>query len=138
MRKIFKSLALISILGALMLGTTACGNNQDSEDSMEKYVKSDEVQSTIETLKESLGSTLDIDIKGEDNKLIYEYAYTSQIEDVESAKSTLDSGLEAQKTTFVNVANSLKDAVDVENPVVVVRYLNADGTLITEAEYEAE
>ena len=36
----------------------------------------------------------------------------------------------SQADTFQNAASSIKVAVEVENPVVVVRYLNADGSEI--------
>lgn len=44
----------------------------------------------------------------------------------------------SQADTFKNVASSIKAAVEVENPVVVVRYLNADGSEIYSEEFAAE
>lgn len=79
-------------------------------------------------------------IKGEDNKLIYEYTYKIMIEDVDAQKESIAkiSETESVKGAMVNVANGLKSFVHVENPCVVARYINMDGTLIYEATYEAD
>ena len=50
----------------------------------------------------------------------------------------LASGLDAQADTFKSVAKSLKAAVDEENPVVVVRYMDANGDEIYSQEFAAE
>lgn len=49
--------------------------------------------------------------------------------------STLESSLQSQASTFESVASSLKAAVEVENPVVVVRYLDNTGAEIVAQEF---
>ena len=56
----------------------------------------------------------------------------------DSLASILESALESQESTFKSVASTLKSVVDVENPVVVVSYRNADGSEIVSQEFAAE
>ena len=80
---------------------------------------------------------MDISISGEDNKLIYTYTYSQNV-DTSQMADTLKNAMASQADTFKNVASSIKAAVEVENPVVVVRYLNADGSEIYSEEFAAE
>ena len=50
----------------------------------------------------------------------------------------LQSAMDGQADTFKNVASSLKLAVEVENPVVVVEYIDMNGEVILSAEYTTE
>ncbi|MCI8505228.1 MAG: DUF4854 domain-containing protein [Lachnospiraceae bacterium] len=103
-----------------------------------EFANSEEVQSELAAQKKSLeGSGMDIAITGEDNKLIYTFTYL-EMENQEGMAEALQQGLEAEKTTFSGVAKSIKLAVDVENPVVVVRYLDSTGAEIYSAEFTAE
>lgn len=81
-----------------------------------------------------------IDIKAEGDSLVYEYVYKSPIEDVEAQKELLSgsTATDAMSSVMVNIANTIKDYISVENPSVITRYLNSDGTLIYEATYEAD
>lgn len=102
------------------------------------FANSKEVQDQLEMQKKSLeGSGMDIAITGEDNKLIYAFTYLD-MENQEGMAEALKQGLESQEATFVSVAKSIKLAVDVENPVVVVQYLDANGEEIYSAEFTAE
>ncbi len=102
------------------------------------FANSSEVQNQLEIQKKSLdGTGMDIAITGEDNKLIYTFTYL-EMENQEGMAEALEQGLEAQKTTFVGVAKSIKLAVDVENPVVIVQYLDAKGEVIYSAEFTAD
>ena len=47
----------------------------------------------------------------------------------------MESSLQSQASTFETVASSLKAAVEVENPVVVVRYLDNTGAEIVAQEF---
>lgn len=102
------------------------------------FANSAEVQSQLEAQKKSLdGSGMDIAITGEDNKLIYTFTY-EELENQEGMAEALEQGLAAEKNTFVSVAKSIKLAVDTDNPVVIVRYVDAKGAEIYSAEFTAE
>ncbi|MCH5301181.1 MAG: DUF4854 domain-containing protein [Ruminococcus sp.] len=133
--------------------TTADAAQDDDSDSsaalgltkfktVDEYAKSDILKEQMESIKDSFAGTFEFDIYGEGNTFVYEYKYVDQIADslVETTKETLDSSLESQKSVFVNIANTLPTVVEMDkaDAKVAVRYLNADGTLITEAEFNAE
>lgn len=105
---------------------------------LEDFVNSDIMQQQLETQLASLeGSGIALALTAEDNKLIYNF--TIEDADLSAAlaadPSTLESSLQSQASTFESVASSLKAAVEVENPVVVVRYLDNMGAEIVAQEF---
>lgn len=123
------------IMGVLMvLSFASCGNGKFS--TIDEYVKSDAVQSQLESI-DMTGTGMTMDVYGEDNKLVYEYTYDEEL-DADVAAGLLESQLESSSATFENVAKSLSEAVNVDNPVVVVKYLNPDGSEIYSKEFSAK
>ena len=102
--------------------------------SIADYVASDEVQKSIELLSGMEG--LDIKLKANGNKMIYEYQYTT-IAKQAGMEEALKSVLEGQKSVFINAANELKNEVNVDNPVVAVTYLDKNGDLIYSQDFAA-
>lgn len=99
------------------------------------FLESDEMQQQLESVKSSLeGQDLNVSVTAEDNKLIYAYTYTVDI-DTATAATLLEEGVKEQSSVFETVVSSLKLAVDVENPIVVVTYLDKDGNEIYTAEF---
>lgn len=116
--------------------------DDDSSDkefaSIEEYVNSDIMQAEINSMLDSVQEQgMKMEVKGEGNKLIYSYTYT-EMENEDGMKEALEAGLDSQKGTFVSVAQSLETIVDVENPVVVVEYIDANGTVIASREFAAD
>lgn len=106
--------------------------------SVEEYVASEELQSQLSTMKESLASSgMDISITGEGNKLIYTYTYPEGTP-TDGLADSLAAAIEGQTSTFKSVASALKLVVDVDSPVVVVSYVTSDGTEIFSTEFTAE
>lgn len=117
-------------------------NEKDSDSdkyaSIEEYISSDAVQAELATLKESVaGQGLSMDITADGNKLIYTYTYTD-VEKTDDMVTALKEGMVAQEASFTALADALKLEVDVENPVVVIEYLDANGEEIYSQEYTAE
>ncbi|MBS6195756.1 MAG: DUF4854 domain-containing protein [Clostridiales bacterium] len=105
---------------------------------IEEFVASDELQSQLETMKSAFAdSGIDISISGEGNKLIYTYTY-QEVENMDGLAEQLAEGMSAQTETFKMVADSITAAVDVENPVVVVTYVDCNGEEIYTEEFTAE
>ena len=138
--------------GATEQGTTAAQAQvteskvpqESTEPEKEKYatvadfVNSETMQKQLEAQKQSMGdANLDVSVAGEDNKLIYTFAYR-QLKSAEGMAEVLKETLEAERDTLVQLANYIKEAVDVENPVVVVKYLDTKGNEIYSAEFMAE
>lgn len=106
--------------------------------SVEEFAESDMLQEQIDGLKKMISSMgLDVVVTGEDNKLIYTYRYLEDVQ-MDGLAEALSTQLNTQAATFESIASSLKAAVDVENPVVVVTYQNVDGTEIYSQEFMAE
>ena len=117
------------ILSALITGCT--GHQYDT-------LAGEEMQSLIEEDKSALAdSGLSLEVTSRENQLIYTYTYSQMLE-VETAKDILKEGMEAEWDAFQKFADDVKKSVKVENPVVVVRYLNPDGTEIYSETFSAE
>lgn len=112
--------------------------------SLKEYVESDEVKNELDSqMKMYEDSGMSMEISAEGNKLVYTYKYTDEQlidEDytLEDAKDYFDSAIEAQKSTFTELCAQLPLYIDVEDPVVVLRYYDMDDTLIWEKEFTAE
>ena len=106
--------------------------------SIQEFIESDMMQEQLATQMSSLeGSGMSMALSAEDNKLIYSF----QIDDPDLSAamdaSALESSLDSQASTFESVAGVLPAAIDVENPVVVVRYLDSDGNELASREFAA-
>lgn len=137
MKKIITAIISVLMVATMVIGMTACGASP--EEKLKNYVESDTFQSQVEAQKSSLGSTLDLNVKVEGSNLIYECIYKTQISEdlVDSVKAQLDSAFSSLSSTYESIANQLKSELKLENPVVIVRILNADNTTINEYKYEA-
>lgn len=137
MKKI--SIKLMAVLACVLMvmSFASCGGNGKFA-SVADYVNSDIVQNQLESMMDTVDSMgMDIKVYGEDNKLVYEYKFDTQMDNVDAMAAALDSSLESQASTFEGVANSMKEVVNVDNPVVKVVYLNADGSEIFSKEFQA-
>mgnify|MGYP000223623066 CR=1 FL=1 len=134
MKKLIGKL-VVCVLAALMaVSFAACSNSKTIED----YVKSSEVQSQITELKEDLkDSGMDIEVKGEGDKLIYVYTIDSAYV-VDGLAEELEKALTAQSSVFEEVASTLKEATNVSDPIVVVQYVDSDGNEIHSQEFKAK
>ena len=128
MKKVLSSVLALAMVFAMALSFTSCSNGKI--DSIEAFVATDEMQSQIKEAKESVeDGTLTMDI-------VYVYTYQTDL-DIEATKEALATAIEQQASVFENVAKEIKNAVNVENPIVEVRYLAKDGTEIYSQEFTA-
>lgn len=105
--------------------------------SIEEFIKSDEVQSQMSALQESLGSSgMKIELSADGDKLVYTFAYPEGVP-TDNLGDALETALDSQAATFEAAAASLKASVDVENPVVVVRYTDSKGKELVSREFTA-
>ena len=107
--------------------------------SIADFVNSDIMQSQLDSMKGQLGGDDSaLDIKGEGNKLIYTFTYNLGDQDPEVISTALETAMEQMASTFEAIAASLKEAVEVDNPVVVVTYKTTDGTELFSKEYSGK
>lgn len=105
---------------------------------IETYVESEEVQSQLDEMVASIEEQgMKMEVLGEDNKLIYRYTFTN-MEKQDGMAEQLEKAMGTQAETFTMIANSLETIVDVENPMVVIEYLDVNGEEIYTAEFKAE
>lgn len=123
----------------------ASGDSKSSEDkktekyeSIEAYLNDESIKIQMEAMTESLeGTGMTMEVSADGNKLVYRYTFTD-IEKEEGMDQTLKSSLESQASSFSKAAASIKEAVDVDNPILVIEYADANGELILSQEFTAE
>ena len=104
--------------------------------SVQEFVESDMMQEELASQMSSLeGSGMSMELTAEDNKLIYNFKIDNPDLSAAMDVSALESSLDSQASTFESVAGILPAAIDVENPVVVVRYLDSDGNELASREF---
>lgn len=78
---------------------------------------------------------MDIDVKAEGEKLIKQFDYKQDIPDsaVDTIQSVLEKNFNSNSEAFVNIADTIKKEVGIENPEVIIEINTNDGTnLITQ------
>ncbi|MBC8528322.1 DUF4854 domain-containing protein [Christensenellaceae bacterium NSJ-44] len=131
-----KRVATVVLALVMMLSLAACSSKPAT---VQDYLAKPEVKTQIDSMIDSLkGSGMDIEVTGEGNKLIYTYTFDEQIDASDAIKEALEDALSSQESTFQNVAKSIETEAKVSDPVVVVEYLNADGSELLVKEFKAE
>lgn len=104
--------------------------------SIQEFIDSDMMQKELATQLESLEETgISMELTAEDNKLIYNFKIDDPDLSAVMDTATLESTLDSQASTFESVAGVLPAAIDIENPVIVVRYLDSDGNELASREF---
>ena len=107
--------------------------------SIEEYVNSDLLQNQLGSMLDSYKDAgIDIKLVGEGNKLIYLCTLSDEYASIDGMAETLEEGLDDQASTYESIASSLKLAVNVEDPVVEVRYQTESGKVLCSREYSAK
>ncbi len=133
------ALSIVAVLLALttVFGLTACG--ETPEQKLKSYIESDTVQKQLESMTSSFESMLDIDVKAENEKLVFDFTYKTQLDDstLDLMKSQLETSFNSLSSTFESLANQIKKEVGIENATVVIKINNADGKNIISLDYKA-
>ena len=137
MKKLALSIVAILVAITTVFGLTACG--ETPEQKLKSYIESDTVQEQISSMTSSFESMLDIDVKAEGEKVVFDFTYKTQIDDatLETVKSQLETAFDSLASTFETLANQIKKEVGLAGATVVININNADGTNIVNLEYKA-
>lgn len=127
-----------SAAGSSAVSSQASGgvNANGKYTTVEDFANSDLIQRQLETMRSNLGDKGEIDITGEGNKLIYTFVYNDVADsDVEAMSAALSAALDQAANTYETVAAALRDAAEVDDPVVVVTYKTQNGTELCSKEF---
>ncbi|WP_405355262.1 DUF4854 domain-containing protein [Ruminococcus sp.] len=149
MKRIFAVIVCV----VMMFAFSACGNAEKTENnlfesaevtqnnsgekmfsSMEEYVNAEGMQNAIADMKKSLSGMYDFNCIAEGDSLVYEYRYKETVgEDaLAEVKSAFDNKFEEMKPTVKSLMKQIVENVDVQEPRVVLRFCNSDGSVIAE------
>ena len=135
------SAAIVNSIVSNDESSQAESNKDDSKmfASIQNYLEYPNTKKSIETMKSTLSTTLyDFDCYADGDALIYEYKFTKQISDdkLENVKNILDDTFEDMDSTLSALMEELLEYVDIENPIISVKYVNNDGSVITEKSFD--
>ncbi len=125
------------VLAMVLVALCACGNGKYK--SISAFVEA-EVQDSIDEMNEEYKDMgMSIELTGEGNKLIYTFKYL-EIENMDGLAEALEKGLadESTASTFTDLAAQITEAVNVKDPVVVVKYVDMNDEEIYSQEFTAE
>lgn len=107
--------------------------------SIEDFVKSDAVQSQLSTaLAQAKAGGMSMNVYGDGNVLVYEYTMPANITaSTPGVADSLNNSLNSSAATFTSVATSMKAAVNVDNPIVRVTYIDTTGAVIATKDFPA-
>lgn len=129
---------IIGILLAvcLVFSCSACGGGEKKPyASVEEFVQSEEVQQQVQKASEQYQADgLTITASADGDKLVFTYAVSTQI-DAAATIPALEMEFDAQASSFTEVIQQMREQIDVENPSIVLRYVNADGSEILSREF---
>ena len=140
MKKNLKKLITGVAMAVMAFAFVGCSKKDDGKfDTIADYVKSEQIQNELNTLKQTYNSSqgMEINLFAEGDVLVYEYRYTT-IEKVDGMAEALESAMKEQESVFVQTANSLKTVTNVKNPKVDIRYIDCKGVLIYSRQFSAK
>lgn len=135
-RKTFKLFACAAIL-AMTLSFAACGGKSKT---LEELYNDPTVSSMMDSAFGAMGGDgISVDYKATGNELAIECKFEDSSITAESVGDALGEALDQQADTFKEQVKSFDEAVGKEGAcTVTVRYLDAEGNVITEKSYKAE
>lgn len=133
MKKFLAACLIVIMCGSM----AACSLFNNSGDSLESFIESSVFQEQVKTYKEMYSDTMDVDVIAEGDSLVYLYTLKEQYDEKEAAlfKSTMEASESSMESAMLEVIDSIKETVKVDNPAVIVRFCNADDTVIYEKTY---
>ncbi|MBQ8795005.1 MAG: DUF4854 domain-containing protein [Clostridia bacterium] len=141
MKKITSILAIVMACLICVLSLAGCGDRtlDGKYKTVEAYLADPTVKASIADSMDTGSDDLKVDVKGTENTLIYEYVFDEAYDEatIEIMKEGFESGVASLESTFVDVANSLVDVVAADDLGVVIRYIDANGTVIFEKTFKA-
>lgn len=137
MKKLALSIVAVLVAITTVFGLTACG--ETPEQKLKSYIESDTVKEEISSMTSSFKSILDVDVKAEGEKVVFDFTYKTQIDEaaLKTVKPQLETAFDSVASTFENLANEIKKKVGIDNATVVININNADGKNIINLEYKA-
>lgn len=103
---------------------------------LEEFINSDEMKEQMETQSAALeGTGLSVELTADGSKLIYNFTITDPNVAAALDVAALESSLDSQASTYESIASTIPLAVEIENPSVVVRYVDNAGTELLSKEF---
>lgn len=108
--------------------------------SIQAFLDDPQVSEQIDAMVDALAEgDLDIKVQAEGSKLVYVFTFAEFPDgtDLDAIAASLEENMAGQASVFENIATSIKEVVNEDDPKVVVTYNAADGTEIFSQEFSA-
>lgn len=134
-KKNVSRIASLVLAVLMLLSMAACGGKMAS---LKEFAESEEMKSQLKTLQDQVAGVMEIDITGEDNKLIYTFTFLQDLGDTSGMEDSFKEMADGMAPELDEVFTSLKSAVKVENPVIVMRFVDMNGKELFSQEFHSE
>lgn len=136
-KRTLKSIVLTAVM-VVALSISACGSK--GAKTVEDYYNEPEVKAAFEEeISAAAGQGLSINIEAKGNDFIMIYQYDSDLILADDVADQLDAALESTAAVFEEEAKVFDTAIGQKGAcTVIVKYLDADGNLLTEKSFKAQ
>ena len=128
-------MAVLFLAALMLLSMAACSGIVAS---LKVFAESEEMQSQRKVLQDQVDGLVEIDITGEDNRLIYTFTFLQNLGNtsgMSDAFKEMAKELELQKE---EIFASLKSAVEVDDPVIVMKFIDVNGKEVFFQEFDSQ
>lgn len=119
-----KSISLICIVISIITMLVGCNTSMTMEEYVQKH------QSEYDEMSKSKDDEMISTIFAEDNTLYFRYQFLTDLGDNALAKETLENDMAAQESVMENTVKEFA-AEGIQDPVLIIEYLDKDGEMIT-------
>lgn len=128
---------VMACLMVLAMGLTACGDGKVNGKyaTMKDYVESEEAQAELKSVQTD--GTMEVSLTADGDKLVYTYKFT-QLEKSDAVADQLEQGIKEQEKVFYDTATALKRVVNIDKPIVTVKYIDKNDNVIFSRDFEAK
>lgn len=126
-----KSISLICIVISIITMLVGCNTSMTMEEYVQKH------QSEYDEMSKSKNDEMISTIFAEDNTLYFRYQFLTDLGDNALAKETLENDMAAQESVMENTVKEFA-AEGIQDPVLIIEYLDKDGEMITSFTFTQE
>lgn len=139
MKKSFSKLLAVTamLLSMTVFAFTGCGSKASSTTD---WVNQDEMQQVVKTMSDSQSDMSIALIAVDDKTVSFQFTFTEQLDIPDEATQdllvdTFDQQMAAQESVFIEMRDQLVKDTKIDDVVLRIEYLNADGSVIYSKDY---
>ncbi len=128
-------MAVLFLAALMLLSMAACSGKVAS---LKEFAESEEMQSQRKVLQDQVDGLVEIDITGEDNRLIYTFTFLQNLGNTSGMSDAFKEMVKELELQKEEIFASLKSAVEVDDPVIVMKFIDVNGKEVFFQEFDSQ